>query len=136
MENVCAAVVACCNPPPVLQPGKQVLDLVPHSVEPFAIWNRLVAVASGWNAGCNVLLRQKAANCVAVISLVADQRCSWWKISQQHFSASEITALTFRSDEAVLDVPGGRTAHMVFAVSVCCEFAVHTSLGPANQPWF
>ena len=87
MEDVCAAIVTCCNASPVLQSRKQGLDLMPHSVEPLAVWNDLVAVASGWDAGSNVLICQKITNFVAVISFVADQRCSWWKIPQQRFSA-------------------------------------------------
>ena len=80
MEDVCAAVVMCCNASPVLQSRKQVLDLMLHSVEPLAVWHGLVAVASGWDSGSNVLICQKIANFVAVIAFVADQRCSQWEV--------------------------------------------------------
>ena len=63
------AVVAGGNPAPVLEPGKQVLHLMAHLVQPLAVRDSLVAVPSGRDAGWDALLPQPGADLVAVVSL-------------------------------------------------------------------
>ena len=46
-EEVGAAVVAGCKTPPVLQPGKERLDFVAHSIQPLVVMDWLLAAAVG-----------------------------------------------------------------------------------------
>ena len=59
-----AAVVACCNLPPVLQSGKERLDFVTPVIQPLAVMHWLLAAATGWDARRDALLGQHLADFV------------------------------------------------------------------------
>ena len=50
MEDVGAAVVAGCNTPPVLQPGKAILDFVTPAIQSLAVMDWFLAAATGCDA--------------------------------------------------------------------------------------
>ncbi len=51
-------VVAFCHGPTVLRSGEQILNSVQHGVQPLAVMDGPIAVASGWDAKRDALIRQ------------------------------------------------------------------------------
>ena len=68
-----AAVVSCCNAPPIFEFGEHVLDLVAASVEVFVIGQFHLAVLFGGDARFDAAHYEGGAEPVAVIALIGDQ---------------------------------------------------------------
>ena len=82
-----------CNPAPVLEFGKQVLDLVALSVC-YAVWYWFPADPGRRDARFYTLLFQGTGEEIAVVSPVTDQDFSFGQGGQHHPCALVITHLT------------------------------------------
>ena len=74
MEDLGAAVLAGCKTPPVLQPGKEILNFVTLTIHPLAVMDWFLAAAMGQNARGDALLGQHLTDFVPVISLIPHHR--------------------------------------------------------------
>lgn len=92
-----APVIARCDTPPVFEPSEHDLDLVPLFVERFAKVSRRAPPFPGRDAGLNVFGAQGAAELIAVITFVADQRfCAFRQRRIDQFGPDVITGLPSR----------------------------------------
>ena len=69
-----AAVLAGCDPLPLLEPGKEVLDLVALAVECFVVWIGHFSAAARWTAALYTLCPQGFAEGLPVVATVGNQR--------------------------------------------------------------
>ena len=119
-EDVGAAIVAGCKGPPVLLPGKKILDFVTLAIQPLAVMHWFLAAATGRDA----LLGQHLTDFVPVIPLISHYRGHRRQVFEHHISTGEVTALPLTQVESQ-----GTT----FAVTDPMELAGHAPLGATNQ---
>ena len=116
--------MACCDPPPVLEPGEAVLDLVALAVSCFVMGDWHLAVLSGRDARLDPLVFKGFAIPVRIISTVHQHMFGGRKAVQQCPRADEIAPLA------------GRQKHPQWAASRVCyrvQFRVHPALGASDQ---
>ena len=68
-----AAIIACCDPAPILDPPEDVLDFVALAIEVFVVVVLDLAVLTRGNAWGGSLCEQRGAEPVAVIAFVCQQ---------------------------------------------------------------
>src|SRR3954451_10711468 len=70
---MCASIVTGVDAPPVLEPAERIFDLVPFAIENAVMFDRLCAVGLRWDAGRDTPDRERLAEPVGVVALVAEQ---------------------------------------------------------------
>ncbi len=66
--------LAGCKTPPVLQPGKEILDFVALAIHPLAVMDWFLAAATGRDARGDALLGQHLTDFVPVIPFISHHR--------------------------------------------------------------
>ena len=119
-----APVVACCDAPPVLEPGEAVFALVALAVSGFVMRDRYLTVLSGRDARRDPLVFRGFAIPVRIVSSVRQHVFGGRKVVQQCSRADVIAPLA------------GRQKHPQRAASRVCyrvQFRVHPALGAPDQ---
>ena len=70
---MCAFYRNGCGCAPVLEPAERIFDLVPFAIENAVMFDRLCAVGLRWDAGRDTPDRERLAEPVGVVALVAEQ---------------------------------------------------------------
>ena len=70
---MCASIVTGVDAPPILEPTEHVFDLVPLAIQNAVMFDRLCAVGLRWDAGRDTPDRERLAEPVGVVALVAEQ---------------------------------------------------------------
>src|SRR3569623_1597895 len=94
-ECMCASIVAGVDAPPVLEPAERIFDLVPLAIENAVMFDRLCAVGPRWDAGRDTPGRERLAEPVGVVALVAKQLLRGWQRIDHQGRALIIAHLAF-----------------------------------------
>lgn len=119
-EDVGAAVIVCCDAPPIFELAEHVLDLMALFVFGFAIGGRKVPAFAGWNANRHSLGFKGGAILIGIIALVGDHR---------RLGAARQGRIENLRTDMVSGLPG-RQAHCdraAFAVTDRMQFGIHVA---------
>lgn len=94
-----ASVVACCDAPPVLEPGEHVLDFVALLIRGFAIGCRQPAFGPRWDAGGDTTLGKSLTKGITVIPLVGNERLGVRQYGIDQSRALVVARLTLGEQE-------------------------------------
>jgi hypothetical protein len=92
---VCAAVIACCDAPPVLEFSEHVFDFMALFVERFIVFDLDFAVRFRRDAGRNTLFHERGPEPVGIIPAIRQQGFCLRQNRQQQSRALVIAHLAF-----------------------------------------
>ena len=93
------SVIARCNPPPVFDPGKAVLNFVALFVKRLVVGLRVLAVFLRRDAGLDAFVEKRLAKAVAIVALIAGERFRAGQLRQHQLCAFVIAHLTGRQKQ-------------------------------------
>jgi hypothetical protein len=123
-EDLWASVVACSDPPPVLEPSEHDLDPVASFVAALVMLDGVAARLPAGNAGPYPLVFQRFPEPISVITAVGEQPLRLWQVAQQG-----------RRTGIVADLPCGHEEADRAAIGIGdgMQLGVHAALRAADQ---